>query len=258
MPVRPVTASHNSRGLASVAILKGCLEYRGKRRLVMLPDDWGAMHMLQHHAAMRQPAVPGRHPGTSVATTKDQSIRLKANETIYSEGEYALAIYQVETGAVRIYRLTSSGQRYILSFCGEGEWFGLESGKVRTDFAEAVCDASIRPFRTNQNAVVPVDLLHIALTNLAKAQHKQLVITEQSALKRVAAFVCEMADRHPKDLEFDMMMSRSDVADYLGLTVETVARCFTKLREKGVLCLKGKLQRVVRLLDRDALIALTT
>ncbi|MBX5214442.1 MULTISPECIES: helix-turn-helix domain-containing protein [unclassified Rhizobium] len=213
--------------------------------------------MLQHHATIRQTAIPGRRHGTAVGTTRDQSIKLKANETIYSEGEHALAIYQVETGAVRIYRLMASGQRYILTFCGEGEWFGLETGNVRTDFAEAVCEASIKPFRTNQNAVVPVDLLHIALTNLAKAQHKQLVITEQSALKRVAAFVCEMADRHPKDLEFDMMMSRSDVADYLGLTVETVARCFTKLREKGVLCLKGKLQRVVRLLDRDALIALT-
>ncbi|ARO31239.1 MULTISPECIES: helix-turn-helix domain-containing protein [unclassified Rhizobium] len=213
--------------------------------------------MLQHHATIRQTAIPASRHGTAVGTTKDQSIKLKANETIYSEGEHALAIYQVETGAVRIYRLMASGQRYILAFCGEGEWFGLETN-VRTDFAEAVCETSIKPFRTNQNAVVPVDLLHIALTNLAKAQHKQLVITEQSALKRVAAFVCEMADRHPKDLEFDMMMSRSDVADYLGLTVETVARCFTKLREKGVLCLKGKLQRVVRLLDRDALIALTT
>lgn len=53
------------------------------------------------------------------------------------------------------------------------------------------------------------------------------------------------------------MISRSDIADYLGLTVETVARCFTKLREKRILCLNGKLQRIVRLLDRDALISLT-
>ncbi|NKF33911.1 helix-turn-helix domain-containing protein, partial [Pseudomonas sp. BGM005] len=85
-----------------------------------------------------------------------------------------------------------------------------------------------RSFRTNQDAVVPIDLLHIALTNLAKAQCKQLIISEQSALKRLAAFVQEMADRHPEDAEFDMMMSRSDIADYLGLTVETVARSFTK------------------------------
>ena len=53
-----------------------------------------------------------------------------------------------------------------------------------------------------------------------------------------------------------MMMSRSDIADYLGLTVETVARCFTKLRKKRILCLNGKLQRIVRLVDRDALIAM--
>ncbi|RUM22950.1 cAMP-binding protein [Rhizobium vallis] len=216
----------------------------------------GATHMLQDNAIVKHMAVPGQHYGAA-ESAKDHTIRLKADETIYSEGEYAFAIYQVEAGAVRIYRLTPSGQRYILSFCGKGEWFGLETGNVRTDFAEAVCDARITPFRANRNAVVPVDLLNIALTNLAKAQHKQLVITEQSALKRVAAFVHEMADGHPGDCEFDMMMSRSDIADYLGITVETVARCFTKLREKRILCLKGRLQRVVRLLDRDALISLT-
>ena len=213
--------------------------------------------MLQDHAIVKQTTVPGHRYGATAGTAKDQSIKLKADEMIYSEGEYALAIYRVEAGAVRIYRLTASGQRYILSFCGKGEWFGLETGNIRTDFAEAVCETCIRPFRVNQDAVVPIDLLHIALTNLAKAQYKQLVITEQSALKRVAAFVYEMADRHPGNCEFDMMMSRSDIADYLGLTVETVARCFTKLRGKRILCLNGKLQRIVRLLDRDALIAMT-
>ncbi|MFC5755978.1 helix-turn-helix domain-containing protein [Rhizobium sp. GCM10022189] len=212
--------------------------------------------MLQDHAIGNHAAVPEQRNGTAVGTTREQSIRFKADQPIYSEGEHALAFYQVEAGTVRIYRLTASGQRYILSFCGEGEWFGLETGNVRIDFAEAVCETSIRPFRTQQNAAVPIDLLNIALTNLAKAQHKQLVITEQSALKRVAAFVFEMADRHPGNPEFDMMMSRSDIADYLGLTVETVARCFTKLREKRILCLNGKLQRIVRVLDRNALIGL--
>ncbi|MGR9171063.1 helix-turn-helix domain-containing protein [Rhizobium sp. KDH_Rht_773_N] len=213
--------------------------------------------MLQDHAIVKHTTAPGHRHRAVGQTVRDRSIRLKADETIYSEGEHALAIYQVEAGAVRIYRLTTSGQRYILSFCGKGEWFGLETGNIRTDFAEAVCETSIRPFRANQNATVPVDLLHIALMNLAKAQHKQLVITEQSALKRVAAFVCEMAERHPEDAEFDMMMSRSDIADYLGLTVETVARCFTKLREKRILRLNGRLQRSVRLLDRNGLMALT-
>ncbi|KKZ88990.1 cAMP-binding protein [Rhizobium phaseoli] len=216
----------------------------------------GATHMFQDRAIEKYTMVPGHHQGTC-ASPKDQSIKLRADETIYSEGEYALAIYQVEAGAVRIYRLTSNGQRHILSFCGKGEWFGLESGNVRTDFAEAICETRLRSFRTNQEAVVPIDLLHIALTNLAKAQCKQLIISEQSALKRLAAFVQEMADRHPEDAEFDMMMSRSDIADYLGLTVETVARSFTKLREKRILRLAGKSQRIVRLLDRDALIALT-
>ena len=213
--------------------------------------------MFQSYAIARDAAAQGQRCGATPAAPKDDTIRLKADEAVYSEGEYAFAIYQVEAGAVRIYRLTSNGQRYILSFCGKGEWFGLEKGNVRTDFAEAVCETRLRLFRSNRDAVVPIDLLHIALTNLAKAQCKQLVITEQSALRRVAAFVQEMANLHPDEPEFDIMMSRSDIADYLGLTVETVARSFTKLREKRILCLTGKLQRVVRLVDREALVALT-
>ncbi|NLS07371.1 helix-turn-helix domain-containing protein [Rhizobium sp. P32RR-XVIII] len=214
--------------------------------------------MFQSHIVGKQksPAFPGHYTVVSAAS-KDQTIRLKADQTIYSEGEHALAIYQVEAGAVRIYRLMSNGHRHILSFCSKGEWFGLEKGQVRSDFAEAVCETRIRPFPANQDAVVPMDLLNIALTNLAKAQEKQLVMTEQSALKRVAAFVQEMAERHPGEPEFDMMMSRSDIADYLGLTIETVARSFTKLRERRIVRLNGKLQRSVRLLDRDALVALT-
>lgn len=214
--------------------------------------------MLQDQTIGNHAAVREQRNHAVAGSVREQSIRLKADQPIYSEGEHALAFYQVEAGAVRIYRLTASGHRYILSFCGEGEWFGLGTGNVRTDFAEAICETSIRPFLAHRNSAVPIDLFNIALANLAKAQHKQLVITEQSALKRVAAFVFEMASRHPENPEFDMMMSRSDIADYLGLTVETVARCFTKLREKRILCLKGKLQRIVRLLDRNALVGLTT
>ncbi|MBP2449037.1 CRP/FNR family transcriptional regulator/CRP/FNR family nitrogen fixation transcriptional regulator [Rhizobium leguminosarum] len=215
------------------------------------------MRMFQAQAIGKYTMVPDHRHRAGSGAAKDQSIKFSADETIYSEGEHVVAIYQVEAGAVRIYRLTSNGQRHILSFCGKGEWFGLEIGHVRTDFAEAICETRVRPFRTNQDAVVPIDLLQIALTGLAKAQQKQLMISEQSALKRLAAFVQEMVDRHPEDPEFDIMMCRSDIADYLGLTVETVARSFTKLREKRILRLNGKSQRIVRLLDRDALIALT-
>ncbi|TCU25616.1 CRP/FNR family transcriptional regulator/CRP/FNR family nitrogen fixation transcriptional regulator [Rhizobium azibense] len=215
--------------------------------------------MFQSHVVVKQKFLtfPGlRHAGPCGAS-KDSTIKLEADQTIYSEGEHALAIYQVEAGAVRIYRLTASGHRHILSFCSKGEWFGLEKGHVRTDFAEAVCETRIRPFPADPDAVISIDLLNIALTNLAKAQDRQLVMTEQSALKRVAAFVQEMAERRPEEPEFDMMMSRSDIADYLGLTIETVARSFTKLRDRHIIRLNGKLQRSVRLLDRGALRALT-
>lgn len=201
--------------------------------------------------------TPARRRAFEPVAPGDATIRLKPDQIIYSEGQHVLAIYQVESGAVRIYRLMSDGHRHILSFCIKGEWFGLEQGHLRADFAEAVCETQIRPFATNRGTAVSADLLNIALANLAKAQSRQLVMIEQSALKRVATFIQEMAERHPGEPEFDIMMCRSDVADYLGLTIETVARSFTKLREKHIIRLNGKLQRSVQLLDQDALAALT-
>ncbi|MFK0329486.1 helix-turn-helix domain-containing protein [Rhizobium sp. NPDC090275] len=213
--------------------------------------------MLHVHDLRQEPIqVPTRPPAFEPAAHADQTIRLKQDQIVYSEGQKVLAFYQVEAGAIRIYRLMPDGHRHILSFCAKGDWFGLEQGDCRADFAEAVCEARIRPFATAANSTPTGSLLNIALANLAKAQSRQLAMIEQSALKRVAVFIEEMAERHPGESEFDLMMCRSDVADYLGLTIETVARSFTKLRERHIIRLKGKLQRRVQLMDRDALAAL--
>jgi CRP/FNR family transcriptional regulator/CRP/FNR family nitrogen fixation transcriptional regulator len=104
--------------------------------------------------------------------------------------------------------------------------------------------------------MLPVSLLGIALSSLACANSRQLMIVRQSALERVAVFIQEMASRHFGASEFELMMSRADIADYLGLTVESVARAFTKLRTNGILRLQGRGQRYVRIVNSDGLAAL--
>ncbi|MFS8115343.1 helix-turn-helix domain-containing protein [Rhizobium jaguaris] len=189
--------------------------------------------------------------------TSSTAFKVRAGQGIYCEGQRANVIYQVQSGAVRVYRLMQNGQRHILSFYGPEEWFGLQDGPFHDDFAEAICDCQLQPFSIGGLPTLPVNLLGIALTSLAYANSRQLMIVRQSALERVAVFMKEMADRHPGVNEFELVMSRADIADYLGLTVESVARSFTKLRTSGIIRLQGRGQRYVRIVNADALAALS-
>jgi CRP/FNR family transcriptional regulator/CRP/FNR family nitrogen fixation transcriptional regulator len=183
-------------------------------------------------------------------------LKLAAGQGIYVEGQRATAVYQVQSGAVRVYRLMQNGRRHILAFYGVNEWFGLQEGRHHDGFAEAICESRLQVFSIIGTQALPVSLLGIALNSLAFANSRQLMIVRQSALERVAMFVKEMAERHPGAIEFELMMSRSDIADYLGLTVESVARSFTKLRTSGIIRLRGQGQRYVRIINRTGLAAL--
>ncbi|MDR9807462.1 helix-turn-helix domain-containing protein [Rhizobium hidalgonense] len=177
---------------------------------------------------------------------------------IYREGERASSLYQVQSGAVRVYRIMRNGHRHILAFHGTGEWFGLQDGDIHDDFAEAICDSQIRSIPKAGAPMPAINLLDIALSSLAIANSRQLIVARQGALERVATFVQEMSTRNGGANEFELMMSRTDVADYLGLTVESVARSFTKLRTRHIVQLFGRGQRYVQILNRTRLAALST
>jgi CRP/FNR family nitrogen fixation transcriptional regulator len=94
---------------------------------------------------------------------------------------------------------------------------------------------------TRQTAAIQASpgFLPLALRTLSRAQRHLLVVGRQNAIERVAAFLLDMAERQGGLDRIDLPMSRGDIADYLGLTVETVSRIFTKLRAKGIIRLDG-------------------
>lgn len=157
-----------------------------------------------------------------------------AGSEIYAQGEKCGNLYQVEFGAVRIYRLLSDGRRQISAFHLAGEMFGFEADKKHHFFAEAICGTGIRVLRPSVLDSLP-ELLPMALQNLVRAQEQLLVLGRQSAVERVAAFFLEMSARQGGLRQVELPMSRLDIADYLGLTIETVSRVFSKLRLKGVI-----------------------
>ncbi|TPN50312.1 cyclic nucleotide-binding domain-containing protein [Mesorhizobium sp. B1-1-9] len=174
-----------------------------------------------------------------------------AGTEIYAQGEKAGSLYQVEFGAVRVYRLLADGRRQISAFHLAGETFGFEADATHHFFAEAIGATGIRVVRIAAAADMSRQLLPLALKGLIRAQEHLLVLGRQNAIERVAAFLVDMTERQGGLRQVDLPMSRLDIGDYLGLTIETVSRVFTRLKDKGVIRLLGL--RSIEILKQDVL-----
>jgi CRP/FNR family nitrogen fixation transcriptional regulator len=182
---------------------------------------------------------------------------------IFGEAEPAEYLYQVIDGAVRSYKLLSDGRRHIGAFHLAGDIFGLENGEAHRFTAEAIVDTTVRLAKraslanvAEHDAAIARDLLKMTATNLQHAEDHMLLLGRKTALERVAAFLLEMDRRLTAAGVMALPMCRRDIADYLGLTLETVSRALSVLHDKGVLGFVGQTQRQIVLLDRPKLAAL--
>jgi CRP/FNR family nitrogen fixation transcriptional regulator len=184
------------------------------------------------------------------------------NSEIYGEGEPAEYVYKVLSGTIRTSKVLSDGRRQIGAFYLAGDTFGLEAGEEHSFCAEAMTDASVLLVKRSivvaeaqRDSSVARELWAATARELAHAQaHLMLLI--KSAQERVAAFLLEMADRIPDKTGIELPMSRQDIADYLGLTIETVSRTLTQLESKAAIELPRSRHIVLR--NRSALARLNS
>jgi len=163
------------------------------------------------------------------------------NGEIYGENEPAEYLYKVVSGAVRTYRVLSDGRRQIGAFYLPGDVFGIEVGDHHTFSAESIADSKVMLIKRSsllalaaRSADVSRQLWTMAATELQRAQdHTMLLI--KTAQERVAGFLLEMAKRAPRANAVELPMSRQDIADYLGLTIETVSRTLTQLENSAAI-----------------------
>ncbi len=179
------------------------------------------------------------------------------NTEIYGDGEEAEFLYQVVTGAVRTYKILKDGRRQIVEFYLPGDVFGLEFGEEHESSAEAVCTSTVTvvsrsSFITLADRDIDVSrqLWSLTKNGLRRAQKHALLLV-QTAQERVASFLLEMFERSGKQDSFELPMSRQDIADYLGLTIETVSRTVTSLEANGAISLQSARRIVVT--NRQAL-----
>ncbi|WEX79363.1 helix-turn-helix domain-containing protein (plasmid) [Sinorhizobium numidicum] len=210
--------------------------------------------------AAAQPKEQPFRPAEDVARTQISGPHLvatyRAGREIYAEGDLIEKCYQVSTGAVRIYRLLSDGRRQVVSFHLPGEMFGFEAGSNHSFFAEAITETTLAVFGRRHMQERSRELLALALIGMARAQQHLLVIGRQCAVERIAAFLTDLCERQGGGRQLRLPMLRQDIADYLGLTIETVSRVMTKLKVRGAIALKDA--RTIDIIKPDALRELCT
>ena len=157
------------------------------------------------------------------------------NTEIYGDNEPAEYLYKVVSGAVRTYKILSDGRRQIGGFYLPGDIFGLEFANEHALSAEAITDVKVLVVKrsaldslANRDAGFARQLFALTSRELSRVQDRVLLLIK-SAQERVAGFLLEMAARAPAGNFIELPMSRQDIADYLGLTIETVSRTFTSL-----------------------------
>ncbi|MGQ9365535.1 helix-turn-helix domain-containing protein [Azospirillum sp. ST 5-10] len=173
---------------------------------------------------------------------------------LFAEGDSAGDVYRVVDGMVRVYKLLPDGRRQVVGFLQGGDMMGLTLGPCQLYTAETVTACTLQRFpRARFEAVMDAQpalarrLSARIATELVAAQDHMVLLGRKTAVERVASFVLRLAERAQADgRRVRLPMSRCDIADYLGLTTETVSRAFTKLKTSGTIrLLEGGMVEVV-------------
>ncbi len=181
---------------------------------------------------------------------------------IYGDSDRVDYLYKVLKGSVRTCKVLRDGRRQIAAFYLPGDVFGFEAGDRHTLSAEAIVDCQLLALRRASVAAlaardtsVAAQLWAMTVAELHRAQD-QVMLVVRTAQQRVAGFLLEMSRRSRDSNHINLPMSRQDIADYLGLTIETVSRSLTQFKDAGAIALPTS--RHIVLLDRETLTRLNS
>jgi CRP/FNR family transcriptional regulator len=210
-------------------------------------------------ALRAQPVEPVRQP-TELETLLGVGIAQDsgAGQTIVVEGEPRRHGFRVLTGAVRLIKGLADGRRQVIEFLVAGEYFGLIGAAQHAYSVETIVASKLARYScakleaaAHANPALAERLLELARTDLERAHAQMLLLGRKSAEEKIASFLLTLARRQaerarPPAPILKLPMSRQDMADYLGLTIETVSRTMTRLRQQGLITLPSPQQVVLR------------
>ena len=214
-----------------------------------------------HGAAQPSPkTLPPMIPGLNLLDELGSSMMVRREQEIYAQDDAADYYYQVISGSVRTVRLMADGRRQVSEFLLPGDVFGFDALDSYDFAAEALEDTLLRRFPrrrvealAGEHAALSQQLRRLMNEKLRQAHERMMVLGRMTATERIATFLLQLAERAGGEGsgQIELAMSRRDIADYLGLTIETVSRTFTQLQGSGLIEIPAC--RRIRLRDRAAL-----
>jgi len=167
-------------------------------------------------------------------------------QTVCRDGDPAMNVFKIVAGIVRVAKILSDGSRVITGFFYPEEIFGLSADEHYLGDAEAIGDVKLRRLNRNrfQQAVDSSEQLRPQFVNwlcreMASAQARTVLLARKNAEERICDLLLALAQRagneHGPATEIEIPISRVDMADYLGLTIETVSRTMTNLIKRGII-----------------------
>jgi CRP-like cAMP-binding protein len=186
--------------------------------------------------------------------------RFVRDKSIYAEGDRADCWFKVVSGTVRICKLMMDGRRQITEFFHAGEYFGLDDASERAFSAEAIGSVVVMRFNCaaterliDQRPELARHIRSMTLRKLAQAHARLITLGRMTASERVAGFLVDLAERRNMPRVLEVTMTRNDIADYLGLTVETVCRVLNIFKRDGAIGIPNPHR--IEICDRNALVA---
>ena len=198
-------------------------------------------HLALHSAITARPATGFEH------SLAHSSLRRVENKGfVFAEGDAVTHVYKVETGAVALYKVLADGRRQIVGFAYPGDLIGLGAQGEHLMNAQAVKPTRLRCLAVaalRQSAardpMIGFKLYEALAGELAATRDLMLTTGQRSAMERVAGFLLALSRRNERNAQdptcFELPMTRADIGDFLGLTIETVSRTFTKLKILGLI-----------------------
>lgn len=191
------------------------------------------------------------------------TLELRSGQTLFHEGDPATRVFTLTKGMLKLYKLLPDGRRQVTGFMHPGDFLGMSSNDEHAFSAEALEDAQLCWFPRNrfddfveEHGAMERELYRMAAHELAAAQQQMVLLGRKTANERLASFLLLLAGRahHGQGSQAGVVrlpMNRSDIADYLGLTKETISRVMSTLRRNRLIRLRAIDQ--IEILDPEGL-----
>jgi CRP/FNR family transcriptional regulator, nitrogen fixation regulation protein len=192
-------------------------------------------------------ARPARRDALDLLEQFGTTVAMEREQEIHGQGQEACSCYRVLSGCVRLVKLMEDGRRQIGEFLMAGDLLGFDALDTHDFAAEAVSDVVLRRYPrrmvealADSNGHLARRLRDFTSVSLRTAHTRLLLLGRKTASEKIATFLLEMAERlpHRRVRVLDLPMSRTDMADHLGLTIETVCRVLAHLRRDGTIAIE--------------------